>query len=107
MLHLQPSVGTGSVAGLGRETARGRTVMGHAGDGGQASDQASERAPGRHRPHSLGQIPVRTPARGQSGLESRASTVGASLALAPDGAARTLTVRPCKGLGLLPFMWAG
>lgn len=76
--------------------------MGHARDGGQASDQASERAPDRHRPHSPGQIPARTPARGQSGLESRASTVGASLALAPDGAARTLTVRSCNRANLLP-----
>ncbi len=58
------------MAGLGRETARGRTVMGHAGDGGQASDQASERATGRHRPHSLGQIPGRTPWNGVSQVSS-------------------------------------
>jgi hypothetical protein len=41
--------GSTTGAGLGIGTARGRTVMSHAPRGGQASDQASKRAPGRHR----------------------------------------------------------
>jgi hypothetical protein len=43
-------VGDDPGVGLGVKTARGRTVTGHAPRGGQASDQASVRAPGRHRP---------------------------------------------------------
>ena len=43
------ALGDTTGAGLGMETAGGRTVTGHALQGGQASDQASKRAPGRHR----------------------------------------------------------
>jgi hypothetical protein len=75
------------------KTARGRTVTGHAPMGGQASDQASERAPGRHRPSSSGHIPKRTPERGQTGFESQTKSTGTNLTTAPDGTARTLTDR--------------
>jgi hypothetical protein len=78
--------------------------MGHAAakNGGQASDQANKRTPGRHRPTHADRSPTRHPPRGQSDTESRMSTVGDSLATAPDGTNRTLTVRHLCG----PAQWS-
>src|SRR5262245_22789146 len=75
------------------KTASGRTVTGHAPQGGQASDQASERAPGRHRPPRPDTSHTKTPKRGQTGFESQTRSTGTNLATAPDGTTRTLTDR--------------
>jgi hypothetical protein len=103
-LHLHFDWGNESVSVRGLHTASGRTVMGHAAakNGGQASDQANKRTPGRHRPTHADRSPTRHPPRGQSDTESRMSTVGDSLATAPDGTNRTLTVRHLCG----PAQWS-
>src|SRR5262245_48074268 len=75
------------------KTASGRTVTGHAPQGGQASDQASERAPGRHRPPRPDTSHTKTPKRGQTGFESQTRSTGTNLATAPDGTTPTLTDR--------------
>jgi hypothetical protein len=66
-------------------TAHGNAVESRP-EGGQASDQASERrakpAPARSPGHLIAKTPPKT---GQQDLEPRASTTGATLTNAPDG----------------------
>src|SRR4051812_46676406 len=76
------------------QTANGNTVTGHAAKGGQASDQASKRTPGRHRsPHPDISGPRYPRERSHVRDESRAKSTGTTLANAPDGTRRDSQVR--------------